>query len=394
MIRQLYVLMCVLIVSVSCKQSADNEFQVNVTFSNAQSAAFVGDAAAVPAPARVSKVYLYEVPFGNSNPPVMLDSAIIKENKGGFGLTGSGREQGLYQLQFDNGHVVLLTNDADNINVEIDFAKKDNYYSVSGSEASAQMKDFASVYTDHSMRVNSAFSELDSLKQFAAPDSLVMEATDVKNQRLSELNAYLRKFIGETTHPAVAIFALGMASRSFSNQEFETSLQKLVAKFPEHKPLAELKASYDTQRSQLAEESSWIGKPAPDIVMPDVNGKEVSLSSFRGKYVLVDFWASWCKPCRDENPNIVKAYNGYKNKNFTILGVSLDKEREPWLAAIQNDKLAWTHISDLQYWNSKAVALYHFRGIPYNVLIDPQGKIIAEGLRGPQLEEKLREVLP
>jgi thiol-disulfide isomerase/thioredoxin len=127
--------------------------------------------------------------------------------------------------------------------------------------------------------------------------------------------------------------------------------------------------------------------------MPGLDGKPVSISSFRGKYLLVDFWASWCGPCRGENPNVVAAYNKYKDKNFTILGVSLDQDKASWLQAIKKDGLAWNHMSDLKYWNSAAVEAYHFDGIPFNVLIDPNGKIIASSLRGPELDAKLAEVL-
>src|SRR5664279_4639151 len=114
----------------------------------------------------------------------------------------------------------------------------------------------------------------------------------------------------------------------------------------------------------------------------DTTGKPISLSSFKGKYVLVDFWASWCGPCRAENPNVLKAYIEFKDKNFTILGVSLDKDKDAWEKAIGDDKLAWTQVSDLKFWNSKAVEIFQFQGIPFNVLIDPQGKIIAQELRG------------
>ncbi|MFN5427984.1 MAG: peroxiredoxin family protein, partial [Bacteroidota bacterium] len=127
--------------------------------------------------------------------------------------------------------------------------------------------------------------------------------------------------------------------------------------------------------------------------LPDPSGKMISLKSFRGKYVLVDFWASWCGPCRQENPTVVAAFNRFKDKNFTVLGVSLDDNKAKWLKAIQDDKLAWTHVSDLKQWESIVVSLYQFQGIPYNVLIDPDGKIIASELRGDDLEKMLASVL-
>jgi thiol-disulfide isomerase/thioredoxin len=134
---------------------------------------------------------------------------------------------------------------------------------------------------------------------------------------------------------------------------------------------------------------------APDFTQADVNGVPVKLSSFRGKYVLIDFWASWCGPCRQENPNVVRVYNKYKEKNFTIIGVSLDKQsgRADWLAAIKNDGLNWTQVSDLKFWSNQAAALYYVSSIPANFLVDPNGKIVAKNLRGDDLESKLKEVL-
>jgi peroxiredoxin len=149
------------------------------------------------------------------------------------------------------------------------------------------------------------------------------------------------------------------------------------------------------EKSLVAIRTTAVGVMAPDFTQNDVNGKPVQLSSLRGKYVLIDFWASWCGPCRQENPNVVRAYNKYKEKKFTIIGVSLDKPegKSAWMDAIKNDGLAWTQVSDLKFWNNQVAALYYINSIPANFLLDPTGKIIARDLRGDDLENKLAEVL-
>ena len=136
-----------------------------------------------------------------------------------------------------------------------------------------------------------------------------------------------------------------------------------------------------------------VGQMAPEIALPNPEGKVVALSSLRGKYVLVDFWAKWCGPCRRENPNVVKAYHKFKDKGFEVFGVSLDRTKEDWLQAIQQDGLVWTHVSDLKYFQSQAAADYNINAIPFSILVDPQGVIIAKNLRGAALEKKLEEVL-
>jgi thiol-disulfide isomerase/thioredoxin len=135
-----------------------------------------------------------------------------------------------------------------------------------------------------------------------------------------------------------------------------------------------------------------VGQQAPEFEINNINGKPIALSSLRDKYIFVDFWASWCAPCRAENPTIVKAYKQYKGKEFEILGVSLDDNKQDWLAAIKKDKLPWLHVSDLKGWESSVVALYGIRGIPSNFLMDKEGKIIARDLHGDQLQKKLEVI--
>jgi peroxiredoxin len=135
-----------------------------------------------------------------------------------------------------------------------------------------------------------------------------------------------------------------------------------------------------------------IGQLAPEIALTNPNGQVVKLSSLRGKYVLIDFWAKWCGPCRRENPNVVKAYKRFKDKGFEVFGVSLDRNKEDWLKAIAEDGLTWTHVSDLKYFESQAAKDYNINAIPFSILLDKTGKIIAKNLRGAALEQKLEEV--
>jgi peroxiredoxin len=136
-----------------------------------------------------------------------------------------------------------------------------------------------------------------------------------------------------------------------------------------------------------------IGRPAPEFTQTDTKGKPVALSSYKGQYVLIDFWASWCLPCRMENPNVLKSYRKFRSKGFTVLGVSLDEKKDKWLAAIRVDDLPWTQVSDLKGWKNEAAVQYGVAGIPMNFLLDRDGKIVAKGLRGPDLEKQLEEFL-
>ena len=184
---------------------------------------------------------------------------------------------------------------------------------------------------------------------------------------------------------AALVESLGASVGTPELESMINGLDTAVAAIPEIKALKERVS---------AEKTVDVGQKAPDFTMNDVTGKPVSLSSKIGsKLLLIDFWAAWCGPCRRENPNVVKVYNEFKNKGFDIFGVSLDQKKEDWIKAIADDKLTWTHVSDLQYWNNAAARRYAVNSIPANFLIDEKGIIIGRNLRGEELYNKVNEVL-
>jgi thiol-disulfide isomerase/thioredoxin len=381
-------IMIVTLLLSACQQRKKGGFTVEGEYKNADKLALMQGP--------VNKAYLLEVPYGKDQAPIILDSVQLSGNNGHFSLSGTARTQEVYELVFGNNALAVpLVNDAADVKVNVDLGKKDDFYEVSGSEASSQLRDLINFFGRKNFEMEQSMARLDSLKGVNAPDSVVLAATNKKNSTIQDLNTYLRQFINTNNNPTLSALALGWSSRSFSKEEFEAALGNLVKKFPDNAALRGLKQDYEQQLAQMDQkkDNTWVGRQVPELTLPDTQGRPVSLSSFKGKYLLVDFWASWCGPCRAENPNVVQAYSEFKNKNFTILGVSLDKEKDPWLEAIRSDKLSWTHVSDLKFWQSKAVEVFQFQGIPFNLLIDPQGKIIAQGLRGDELESKLKEVL-
>jgi peroxiredoxin len=211
---------------------------------------------------------------------------------------------------------------------------------------------------------------------------------------------FIKTYI-DSIQPTLAVFYMKDFLNPEEEMEYLTGLsQKIDTVLAKSKytkafsnDLQEIKNALVQKEQSTQNASVAVGMPAPEIALPDPNGKVIPLSSLKGKFVLIDFWASWCGPCRAENPHVKRVYDQYKGKGLEIYGVSLDADKRAWTNAIDKDQLPWLHVSDLKYWNSSVVAQYGIEGIPATFLLDKKGVIIARNLRGEELSAKLAEVL-
>jgi peroxiredoxin len=335
------------------------------------------------------KIYLEELYFSQKDPAV-LDTAEIKNGK--FSLTALAPEEGLYRLRLEKSEAAFIfINDQPAIPFSSDLNSLSLENAKFNSPANYLLRSFMVDIEKQRKELEDKASILQQYKNPLPSDSTyqVMQLDILDKQAKFQQNVL--RYIDTTSNAVMALFSLGY-TRDIEPEKIETAIGGLTKRFPTNQAIATIVAQY---KQLIAQNKSLpkIGGIAPDITMADTSGKAFSLSMLRGKYVLVDFWASWCGPCREENPNVVNAYQEFKNKNFTVLGVSLDKQKAEWTKAVEEDHLTWYHISDLKYWSSAAVAPYGIEGIPYNVLLDPQGKIIAMNLRGNDLQIKLNELI-
>lgn len=346
------------------------------------------------------KLYLEKL---NLNSVAIIDSAVRNKKDNSFSFSGKDTEPSLYRVRIGNSgnDSYLVTIDKPNnvITLHGDSLTIPAFeYTVIGSVGSEQIrKQIKNAMANYSL-INALDNEM-----FSNINMSEKERNDIQLQRDAVSNAHIlqvNQFIDTVSNPVVLIFCtMSLLNPEESFEQWKKTNARLQAKGYTFS----LAREFSNQVKEIEElielqnnppQGINIGSIAPEIALTDTSGQVIKLSSLRGKYVLIDFWASWCGPCRVENPNVVSAYNKFKDKGFEVYSVSLDQDMARWKKAIKADKLSWPyHVSELKGWNSRVCQEYNITSIPNNYLLDPDGKVIATGLRGDQLHTTLQQYL-
>jgi thiol-disulfide isomerase/thioredoxin len=354
-------------------------------------------------PVKGNYIYLDEL---MSNQVKSIDSVKILEN-GSFSFKREIKSPAFYLLKInDRNFLTMLLAPGEKMNLNTNYDSLNYPTSITGSKGTELMNEY-------NRKLNSTVKKLSGLSNIYRQNinnpklPEVIESLDsIAQTYLEEINSYTKKYIDDNLTSLVSLIALYQQvapnvyvlnpTKDYNYYlKVDSSLSLLYRDYEPvktlHEQVKELANGANSTDSKPV--SAAAGSEAPEIILPSPSGDTIKLSSTRGSVVLLDFWASWCSPCRHENPNLVKAYEMYHRKGFQIYQVSLDKTKDAWIKGIEDDQLGkWIHVSDIQYWNSKVVQLYKIESIPSNFLLDKEGRIIAKNLRGEALQNKLAEL--
>ncbi len=368
------VMLAVVFLSAACSNNTGNKAQTlsgTITNAEGQQVTFIG------------------FPKGQ---PDTLGTKVLTAS-GEFSFPVNAGSLAFYNLNIGETETIILAFDSTQAPVvTADFTTISSTYDVSNSKDSKDMRDHYVESYSYEMALDSTMKALQQAAENQDNDARIKLSKEYNDLRI----AYKDFITGHIDADSTDIGNFSSLQRLNPDEDWSYILKIRNGLSPRLKgniffdQMANQIAQLENQKK--AESAFAPGSLAPDIVLPSPEGPEIALSSLRGNYVLIDFWAAWCKPCRMENPNIVKMYKKYENDNFEIFGVSLDQHRDKWIEAIAKDNLTWPQVSDLGYWQSAAAKLYNITSIPYTVLLDPDGKIIATRLRGKPLEDKMASI--
>lgn len=334
-------------------------------------------------PGNIKKVYLL---VADSAQVSVIDSTDVSGDSE-FTFKHSAPYANLYKLRIGGNIFDMVAQNGDDIKFKTDVADVNHSYEVSGSATSEKVKEFNKISNIYGAK-NSKLSDEYTAKSAALgkeSDSLLKIYMPQFQKNIADYSVEVLKFVNDNKKSLAGFYA----ATSLDQYKYE---QQLVAYADAIKDDFKDNPAVQTFVKQMEViKPISVGHKAPEFTINSIDGKQVKLSDYKGKYVMLDFWASWCGPCRQENPNVVKQYGIYKDKGFNILGVSLDTEKKDWDEAVKKDNLTWAHASDLQRFEGPTEKLYHIEAIPSNFIIDPQGTIVAKNVTGADLEDFLKK---